>query len=564
MKKRLFISFFIPVLILVIAFMSIIGLSSFRVYNKQLEKDLNSVVSLITYDKQQGVKNEDIISKYQVIGKLSFIDEDGELITSRDNTILDDKNILGREEVKEALKLDLGSSLRYEEYSKKFVFHKAFISKADIIIIGIPLISKATLVINSFSYIFIAIILTISISGILSYFFFKRNIEPMIILEKYIRRTYKNKIIAQVDMQSLPTELKNIANIFKETTKSLEEYAEKEQEQKLYLYSTIHTMKDGFIVIDENNDIKLINKSAISIFNLNKDNVVGSDLLVQTQNFALSNAVKNTKDEYTTNKLFIDDKRFKLNVYPLENNKGKLIILYDVTKIKKLENMRKEFVSNVSHELKKPITAILGFIEALKDGAIEDPQTSKKIIDIIEVESQRLELLIDDLLELSDIESNKIDRINEDIDIKEMADSTIETFKKIADKNKVTLINNIADNYIIKGNLELFKAMFYNLVSNAIKYNVTGGSVSINIKEKGEGFIIEVIDTGIGISKENLFRIFERFYKVDKNRSYEPASAGLGLAIVKHILELFDGDISVDSILGEGTTFRVYLPKKGE
>ncbi len=562
MKRRLFISFFIPVFVLVIAFMGIIGLLSFRTYNQQLENDLTSIVSLINYDTKHGMKNEDIINKYDVIGKLSFIDKEGKLITSFDSTIEDDKNILRREEVKEALKSDQGSSLRYEESIKKFTFYKAFISDGEIIIIAIPLISKTVLILSSIGFIMLVILLTIGISGILSYFFFKRNIEPMMILEKYIRRTYKHKTIAQVGIQSLPKELKKIANIFKETTKTLEDYAAKEEEQKLYLYSTIDTMEDGFIAIDENDDIKLINKSAIAIFRLNQENVIGSNLLLQTQNFELSNAVKHTEDNLTTNELVFDNKTYKLTIYPLEKQKGKLIILNDITKLNQLENMRKEFVSNVSHELKTPLTAIIGFIETLKDGAIDEPQTARKFLGIIDIESQRLEMLIGDLLELSSIESNKIDRLNEDIDIKMVAETAIEAYKPIAENKGVVLINNVIESYIIKGNLELFKAMLYNLVSNAIKYNVKNGSVSINCKTLGDGIILEVIDTGIGISKENLFRIFERFYKVDKSRSYDPESTGLGLAIVKHILEFFDGDISVDSIIGEGTTFRVYLPKK--
>ncbi len=562
MKRRLFISFFIPVFILVVAFMGLVGLLSFKTYNQRLEKDLSSIVSLISYDKNNGIKNEEIISKYDIIGKLSFIDKEGKLITSIDNTIEAETNLLRREEVREALKMDVGSSLRYEEKLQEFSFHKAFVADGEIIIISIPLISKNILIINSIGYIIIAIILTIGVSAILSYFFFKRNIEPMMILEKYIRRTYKNKAIAEVGIQSLPDELKKIANIFKESTKSLEEYATKEEDQKLYLYSTIDTMEDGFIAIDENDDIKLINKSAIRIFGLNQGNVIGSNLLMQTQNFELSNDVKDTDESLTTNELFFDNKTYKLTIYPLEKQKGKLIILNDITKLNQLENMRKEFVSNVSHELKTPLTAIIGFIETLKDGAIDEPKTARKFLEIIDIESQRLEILIGDLLELSSIESNKVARLNEVIDIKDVAESAMDAFKPIAEKKHVVLINNVKESYIVKGNLELFKAMLYNLVSNAIKYNVKDGSVSINCKTLGDGIILEVVDTGIGISKENLFRIFERFYKVDKSRSYDPESTGLGLAIVKHILEFFDSDISVDSTLGEGTTFRIYLPKK--
>lgn len=561
-KRRLFISFLIPVFILVVSFMTILGIISFRAYNNQLNKDMKSIVSLIDNDKRTGLVNEDIIVKYDVIGKISLIDEKGKLIASSDNEIKIEKNLLRREEVKEVLRQEQGSSLRYDGVNSKYIFYKAYMLSNEIIIISIPLITTSEMIIAVFSYILLALLLTLGIAAVLSYFFFNRNIKPMMILEKYIRRTYKQKSIAEVDIQSLPKELKKIADIFKMTTKSLEESAANEEEQKLYLFSTIDTMEDGFIAIDELNNIRLINKSAKKIFELDSDDMFGSNLMVQTQNFELIDAVNESEEKLTTKNIVIEDKTYKLTIYPLGQQKGKLITLNDITKLNQLENMRKEFVSNVSHELKTPLTAIRGFVETLKDGAIDDPNTAGKFLKIIDIESQRLEKLISDLLELSSIESNKTSRLNVDIDIRTVADSAVEAYKVTAAKRNIKLVNNIETNHSIKGNLELFKAMLYNLVSNAIKYNLDNGTVSISIKEVADGVLLNVTDTGIGISNDDIYRIFERFYKVDKSRSYDPESTGLGLSIVKHILDLFDGDISVDSILGEGTTFKVYLPKK--
>lgn len=563
-KRRLFISFLIPVFILVVSFMAIVGIVSFRAYNNQLNNDMKSIVALIDMDKKAGIDNEDIIVKYEVIGKISLIDEKGKLISSSDNAIKDEKNLLGREEVKEALRMEQGSSLRYDDENSEYIFYKAFSLSEEIIIIAIPLITTTGMIIALLGYTLLAAILTITIAGVLSYYFFNRNIRPMMILEKYIRRTYKQKNIAEVDIQSLPKELKKIADIFKMTTRSLEETAAKEQEQKLYLFSTIDTMEDGFIAIDDINNIRLINKSAKAIFELDSEDIIGGNLMVQTQNFELIDAVNESDEKPTTREIVIEDKTYKLTIYPLGEQKGKLIILNDITKLNQLENMRKEFVSNVSHELKTPLTAIRGFVETLKDGAIDDPNTAGKFLKIIDIESQRLEKLISDLLELSSIESNKISRLNVDIDIRSVADSAIESYKVIAAKRNIILESHIDTSHIIKGNLELFKAMLYNLVSNAIKYNIENGKVTISLKEVADGILIYVKDTGIGISNDDLFRIFERFYKVDKSRSHDPESTGLGLSIVKHILDLFDGDISVDSKLGEGSTFKVYLPKKEE
>ena len=563
-KRRLFVSFLIPVFILVVTFMGIVGIVSFRAYDNQLNSDMKSIVSLIESDKETGVVNEDIIVKYEVIGKISLIDKNGKLISGSDNIIKNEKNLLGREEVKEALRTEQGSSLRYDDTNSMYIFYKAFLLSDEIVIIAIPLITTSGMIMSLLGYMLLAVILTIGVAGVLSYFFFKRNIKPVMILEKYIRKTYKQKNIAEVDIQSLPKELKKIADIFKMTTKSLEETAAKEQEQKLYLLSTINSMEDGFIAIDELNNIRLINRSAKEIFKMESDNIIGTNIMVQTQNFEISDAVNKSDYRSETREIVIEDKTYKLTIYSLEKQIGKLIILNDITKLNQLENMRKEFVSNVSHELKTPLTAIRGFIETLKDGAIDDPSTAGKFLKIIDIESQRLEKLISDLLELSSIESNKIIRRNVEIDIKAVAESAVEAYRLTAAKRSISIVSQIDNNYMIQGNLELFKAMLYNLVSNAVKYNVENGEVTISLKEVAGGVIVYVKDTGIGISNDDINRIFERFYKVDKSRSYDPDSTGLGLSIVKHILDLFDGDISVESILGQGTTFKVYLPKKEE
>ena len=229
---------------------------------------------------------------------------------------------------------------------------------------------------------------------------------------------------------------------------------------------------------------------------------------------------------------------------------------------KELENIRKEFVANVSHELKTPLTSISGYIETLQNGAIDKPEVRNKFLDIIAIETARLNRLIEDLLIISDIESGRENKAPEKIDINETIMETIDFLNNIAHTKGIHLITNFKEeNIFINGSHDRFKQMMLNLLENAIKYSPDNTKVLINVTCLESTVQIEVIDEGIGIPSEHLPRLFERFYRVDKSRSQKVGGTGLGLAIVKHIVSLFEGEISVKSIEGKGSTFTVKLPK---
>lgn len=224
----------------------------------------------------------------------------------------------------------------------------------------------------------------------------------------------------------------------------------------------------------------------------------------------------------------------------------------------KAEQIRKEFVANVTHELKTPLTSISGFIETLQDGAAEDPEIRTKFIDIIAIETARLKRLIQDLLVLSDIE-NKKDSDFSEFDVQRAVEDTVETLRPIAEKKNIDIILDIDDGIRIKGSADRFCQMMVNLIENAIKYSNDGGRVWIKaVKEAESGkTIISVKDEGIGIAPEHHERLFERFYRVDKSRSKKAGGTGLGLSIVKHIGVLLGATLEVESQIGKGATFFV-------
>jgi len=241
---------------------------------------------------------------------------------------------------------------------------------------------------------------------------------------------------------------------------------------------------------------------------------------------------------------------------------GALLVLYDVTRLNKLEEVRRDFVANVSHELKTPITSIKGFVETLLDGALKDPIGAEKFLKIVNKQADRLAAIIDDLLTLS--------RVEEEAKARTLP-MEVEKLDRII-KDAVEVCSYKAGEKLIKINIEcdaemsanvnaaLLEQALVNLVDNAIKYSSEEGTIEVEVKRLGGNIIIKVRDHGVGIEKTHLSRIFERFYRVDKGRSRQLGGTGLGLSIVKHIALIHKGDVGVESTPAEGSTFSITIP----
>ena len=231
-----------------------------------------------------------------------------------------------------------------------------------------------------------------------------------------------------------------------------------------------------------------------------------------------------------------------------------------VEESRRAESIRKEFVANVSHELKTPLTSISGFIETLQAGAAEDPEIRTKFIDIIAIETSRLKRLIEDLLVLSEIE-NKKDAEERVFDVRNAVESTVLTLEPLAEDKHIDIVTKIDEGISITGSVDRFRQMLVNLIENAIKYSDEGSHVWVSAEDDGQHVTVSVKDEGIGIAPEHHDRLFERFYRVDKSRSKKVGGTGLGLSIVKHIAVLFGAKLKVESEVGKGSTFFVIFDK---
>ena len=229
--------------------------------------------------------------------------------------------------------------------------------------------------------------------------------------------------------------------------------------------------------------------------------------------------------------------------------------------LEEAESIRREFVANVTHELKTPLTSITGFIETLQSGAQEDPEIRGKFIDIIAIETARLTRLIEDLLVISDIENKRSMNFELSFDVKNSLESIIDTMIPIAVTRGISLQAELENNLLITGSEDRFKQMMVNLIDNAIKYSGNGKIVMVRAKRTDEGIEVSVQDHGIGVEEPDIPRLFERFFRVDKSRSQKMGGTGLGLSIVKHTAALFGAVLRVESQVGQGSTFFVIFKK---
>jgi len=258
---------------------------------------------------------------------------------------------------------------------------------------------------------------------------------------------------------------------------------------------------------------------------------------------------------------------FSMQISPVMGKDDKLLsliaVFHDITELKKLEKIRAEFVANVSHELKTPLTAIKGFVETLKTSAKDDPVATSRFLEIIDKQAQRLEDLVNDLLILSSIEFKEVKMNIMAEPLNKIVSSVMALQKKIIeDKGHQFMVDIPADLPKILVDRQRMEQVFLNLIDNAAKFTPPGGRISIRARWEQPNVIIEVKDNGVGIAPEHLSRVFERFYRVDRARSREAGGTGLGLAIVKQIIAAHQGKVEVESSVDLGTTFRIFLPSQ--
>lgn len=384
-----------------------------------------------------------------------------------------------------------------------------------------------------------------------------------------VRRLQEREFGRKVLVQSTD-EIGQLGKAFNELSETLEELFFTISDREGTLDTVLSSMDDGVIAVNMRREVILANRAAADLFHHAEKEMIGKNQFEATRNEELSRILEKTmdgKDSFSQEMRLRpgSERTIAVTSSPLEDQHGKIqgavAVMRDVTSLRHLEQMRQEFVANVSHELRTPLTSIKGFSETLLNSNFEDRALYERFLNIINNETDRMIALINDLLDLSRIESGKQPLNKGAVDMKKVFDETVLMLENKAAAKGVTIENNIYNSVMVEGDEKLLKQVALNLVDNGVKYNVEGGKVWIEAEQGLDSVEFIIGDTGLGIATDHLDRIFERFYRVDKGRARHMGGTGLGLAITKHIIDKHKGTIAIESRVGKGTKFRITLKR---
>lgn len=365
--------------------------------------------------------------------------------------------------------------------------------------------------------------------------------------------------LLSIDTDKFPEISPFINKINKQNKTIKDNYRELSRERDT-IETILKNMKESLIIVDENKNLLSVNNSARELFN-SKRELIGENILNLIRDDDLikliDDALMGSSVESITN---IGDREFKFYVNPVFEDKkvrGVVILFIDETEEIRALRLREEFSSNVSHELKTPLTSICGFSELLVNGMVDDAN-KEEFYKFIYHDSKRLLNLIEDIMKISGLESEKTFS-REEIKLKELIRDILRSQGNLIDEKNIAV--TLEGDGLVYENKTMMWELFANLINNGLKYNKDGGKLDIKITEDTENYEVLITDTGIGIPSKDLARIFERFYRVDKSRSRKIGGTGLGLSIVKHVLQSIDGKLEISSELGMGTQFKIILRK---
>ena len=527
---------------------------------EKLEINNNMVISLLQSNNLRDNRKFFIENLANSKLRVTYVDKKGKVIY---DSIVNGEtmgNHNNRQEIIDARKKGDGFAVRYSSSTgKNMMYFATNFSDGFIIRSSMPLKIVNGLGSKYFKFYILAIIfsavMSIWFSLKLSYIIVKPITDLIFITSRISKGEFHRRVKILSD-----GEIGQLAKNFNEMADKLEFTINEVTDKQNRLEAILQSMDSGVIAVDRKNKVIMINPYAKKIFGVTKD-IIGQNLMDNIRDFELENIFHQSDCDYKEIKIvWPQERELRIKTADIINKSehiGTVAVVQDITKVKKLEQMRTQFVANVSHELKTPLTSIKGFAETLK--YVDDVDTKEKFLNIINEEAERLTRLITDILILSHIEQQK-ELKKEKIDVNKIVEDVYNLIKNTADEKGIQLSIDQQNIKTLMGDADKFKQMLINLVDNAINYSETGDSVCIGMQSKDDRCILWVKDTGVGIAKEQILRIFERFYRVDKARSRSKGGTGLGLAIVKHIVLNLNGKIYVESELGVGSKFIIEIP----
>lgn len=550
------------------------------------EHSLHTAISLLSSDYSEILERSPpdltkleskALETGQMLGvRLTIIAADGTVLTDTHAAADSFDNHSSRPEVLDALEKGRGTAVRYSSsLGENRVYAAQPLYRAGNDLVGILRLS-AQLSLIQFPFrstifdLLEKIIMILPFAAIISLYLAYRISRPLTQMRQAAESFARGDLSARMRLP-LSSEMASLAQTFNQMADQLNERISAMSSQRNQIDAVLSSMIEGVIALDMSENLLNINQAAAALLDLRIQDVLGKPLEEILPSKTVAAAVRRTLLSRDVEKVEVASHQIKgriIDIYATslvdstENVIGALVVLNDITRLHRLESMRSDFVANVSHELRTPITSIQGFVETLLDGALEEPQNSRRFLEIVARQAERLNAIIEDLLLLSRLEQDP-----EKLQIKVQPEkliiplqAAVELSQIQAVKKDITIRVSCPTELVLQINAPLIEQAILNLIDNAIKYSEAGSMVEVSTETDASKVVIKVQDHGSGIDPEHLPRLFERFYRVDKARSRELGGTGLGLALVKHIAQVHKGEVSVSSIPGCGSTFALVLP----
>lgn len=551
---------------------------------ENLEKDMinQALVTKIAISKEMETESyEELQRKVEQISietssRITVILKDGLVVADTEVRLEELENHRNRAEIIKAFQGEAGVEKRFSNSTQKEMLYVAVPIYTDNEVTSVVRISYGFEYIDSFlnSYrlIFIfGLLISAALAFLISLKVSKSFTKPIENINKELKQITQGSL-EKVNTSGFDNELGELAENINKMSLSLKEKISEVGEEKNRLENIINTMTSGVIFLNKEAKVIMVNGVAEQLLNLPFNIVKGKPIYEVLRNYSILNNVDKCileeriiEEEIT---LLKDKSELYLKVsfapvYKEDKISGVTILLTDLTDEIKLSKLKTDFVTNASHELRTPLTSVKGYSETLLNGAMEDKELREKFIKIIDKEANRLILLVEDLMNLSRIEATKNRVQKEVIDLTKIIISTYDSFSIMAKEKNVDLKLNIdvEKKCFAYGNEDQIKQVVGNFIDNAIKYTPENGSIQVLITEEEQKYTVNVKDTGVGLAKEDIERVFERFFRSDRSRNKKNGGFGLGLSIAKNIIESFDGQIGVESELGKGSNFWFSLKK---
>jgi two-component system phosphate regulon sensor histidine kinase PhoR len=586
-RKRLLLQLYPSYLAIILISLFIVSWYALRrteaLHHLQLERDLLSQARLLERTLHTGdgsmLSPERIAQLCREFGRLlpirvTVLLENGRVIGDSDENPALMENHRNRPEVRAAAEGKPTSVLRYSStVSQRMLYMAVPVSINDrtemFVRVAMPVTEIDKAMRSIFSRIAIAALFVSALAAMLAFWVARRLTAPLQQMREGAIRfaqgdlSYKLPVTGSEEMAALSTAMNQMAAQMDDRIKQLFS----ERNTRLAVFDS---MTEGLLAINKSRVVVELNRAAGTLLGIDIDQAKGKPLETRVRNAELHRLMTEASRSDTPVEGEIElnggEKRIlTVRSSALRNQNGDrigaLAVMQDITRVRQLEQMRQDFVANVSHELKTPITSIKGFVETLQDGADADPVARARFLGIIAKQAEHLNAIVADLLLLASVEHQTLQHQVklEPLPLKPILESAVEVCNVQAAAKQIPVRITCPENLMALASTHLLEQAVTNLVDNAIKYSDPGGSVDVIASSEGPNVIIDVKDNGRGIEQRHLERLFERFYRVDKGRSRQLGGTGLGLAIVKHIALAHGGRITVKSALGEGSTFRLHL-----